>query len=415
MVRVKTAVFPGKRDAVVDREKGNGVEGFMKKQKIRIFIMTHRSFTPPSDPMYVPLQVGRANQDPLGYLRDDLGDHISDLNAYYSELTGVYWLWKNYTDTDIIGICHYRRYLIAEDGHLYREADFARLLSAYDMVVTKKLELRMPYYDGFASTHDEKDLIETERVVAEKYPSYAPLFHRMVHQKETYFANMMVCSKQLYDQYCTWLFDILFEVQKRIDTTGYDNYRKRVYGFLSEFLLTVWIEKNGLHVYESCVGMSSEKYETEQIKQRLAVYFANQDIAGAKQYFLQQLDKRPDVLMEASDIRGELKLCMQVISTCEYEKQRGEITMVERGMSFEELLAQMKELNRFMERLTGENPDQLQQNGGSQPLEFTPDSDVGKQVFTYVREHPVSLTAAGIAGVVVGKLCCPTSQSVSEH
>ena len=177
----------------------------------------------------------------------------------------------------------------------------------------------------------------------------------------------------------------------------------------------MWIEKNGLHVYESCVGMSSEKYETEQIKQRLAVYFANQDIAGAKQYFLQQLDKRPDVLMEASDIRGELKLCMQVISTCEYEKQRGEITMVERGMSFEELLAQMKELNRFMERLTGEYPDQLQQNGGSQPLEFTPDSDVGKQVFTYVREHPVSLTAAGIAGVVVGKLCCPTSQSVSEH
>lgn len=375
----------------------------MKKRKIQIFTMTHKSFTPPPDPIYVPLQVGRANQEPLGYLRDDLGDNISHLNAYYSELTGVYWLWKNCTDTDIIGICHYRRYLIAEDGRLYRADDFARLLAEYDMIVTKKLELRTSYYDGFASTHDEKDLVETERVVAEKYHSYAPLFHQMVHQKETYFANMMVCSKQLYDQYCAWLFDILFEVQKRIDTTGYDNYRKRVYGFLSEFLLTVWIEKNGLRVYESCVGMSSEKYETEQIKQQLAVYFANQDIAGAKQYFLQQLDKRPDVLMEASDIRGELKLCMQIISTCEYEKQSGGITMVERGLTFGELLAQMKELNRFMERLADVYPDQLQQTGGKQPWGFAPGSDVEKQVSAYVQKHPVSVTAAQIAGVVVEK------------
>ena len=38
----------------------------MKKQKIRIFTMTHKSFTPPPDPMYVPLQVGRAGHGPLG-------------------------------------------------------------------------------------------------------------------------------------------------------------------------------------------------------------------------------------------------------------------------------------------------------------------------------------------------------------
>lgn len=355
----------------------------MKKQNIRIFVMTHKAFTPPPDPMYVPLQVGSACHPSLGCLSDHTGDHISDLNAYYSELTGMYWLWKNDKDTDMIGICHYRRYLIAEDGHLYQYNDIEHLLSRYDMIVTKKLELRMPYYDGFAATHDEKDLIETERVVAEKYPDYAPLFHEMVHKKETYFANMMVCRKQLYDAYCTWLFDILFEVQRRIDTTGYDNYRKRVYGFLSEFLLTVWIVKNQLHVYESCVGMSCEKRETEEMKQALAVYFQQQDILGAKQYFLHQLEKRPDVLMEASDIHGELKLCMQIISTCEYEKKRGERTMLERGMSFEELLTHMKNLNRFI--------DQLE------------DMDKENEIRNYVAEHPVSATAAEIAGIVLGK------------
>lgn len=351
--------------------------------KIQIFAMTHKAFTPPPDAMYVPLQVGRACHEPLGYLGDDTGENISNLNAYYSELTGVYWLWKNFHAADIVGICHYRRYLIAEDGHLYNEADIKSLLSAYDMIVTKKLELRMPYYDGFAATHDEKDLIATERVVAAKYPAYAPLFHEMVHLKETYFANMMVCSKELYDAYCTWLFDILFEVQRCIDTTGYDNYRKRVFGFLSEFLLTVWIAKNQLKVYESCVGMSAEKCETQEIKKQLSVYFAKQDTAGAKQYVLKELDKRPDVLMEASDIRGELKLCMQVISTCEYEKRRGEVSMLERGMAFEELLAQMRNVNRFVERLE-ENCSMA-------------------QIQEFVKRHPVSMTAVEIAGIVEGK------------
>ncbi len=352
-------------------------------KKIQIFAMTHKAFTPPPDPVYVPLQVGRASHEPLGYTGDDTGDHISDLNAYFSELTGVYWLWKNNHDTDIIGICHYRRYLISEDGRLYTNADIERLLAQYDIIVTKKLELRMSYYDGFASTHDEKDLVETERVVAEKYPEYAALFHDMVHKKETYFANMMICTKQLYDEYCTWLFDILFEVRRRIDTSGYDNYRKRVYGFLSEFLLTVWIVKNGLHVYESCVGMSGEKRETKEIKQQMSVFFAQNNIKGAKQYFLQELKKRPDVLMEASDIHGELKLCMQIISTCEYEQKRAELTMLDRGMDFEELLKVMKELNRFIEHLD--------------------ETDAALQIQEYVSKHPVSATAAEIAAIVAGK------------
>lgn len=358
--------------------------------KVQIFAMTHKAFVPPQDPMYVPLQVGRACHKPLGYAADHTGDSISALNAYYSELTGVYWLWKNYRDTDAVGICHYRRYFIAEDGHLYTKADIERLLLSYDMVVTKKLVLRMPYYDGFSATHDEKDLLETARVVEEKYPDYAPLFHKMVHERETYFANMMICRKPLYDKYCAWLFDILFEVQKRTDPTGYDNYRKRVYGFLSEFLLTVWIAKNNLHVYESCVGMSAEKSETEEIKLQLSAYFAKKDIPGAKKYLLDALDTRPDLLMEASDIRGELKLCMQVIATCEYEQSRGELPILEQGMPFAELLKQLRQLNQFVERLCGEEPD------------LAADAEAfRKKLRVYTDAHGLSTTAGEISAQVI--------------
>ena len=104
--------------------------------------------------------------------------------------------------------------------------------------------------------------------------------------------------------------------------------------------------------------MSAEKSETEEIKKQLSVYFEKQDIA--KRYLLTELDRRPDVLMEASDIRGELKLCMQVIATCEFEASRNETLLVARGMSFDELLEQLKQLNRFVVQQE-ENSDERQQ------------------------------------------------------
>lgn len=51
------------------------------------------------------------------------------------------------------------------------------------------------------------------------------------------------------------------------------------------------------------------------MKEQLAGYFARRDVDGAKAYFLERRKERPDVLMEASDVTGELRLCMQVIAT----------------------------------------------------------------------------------------------------
>ena len=87
--------------------------------KTKIFVMTHKKFQQPKDKeLYIPLHVGRKLGKNLGYMGDDTGDSISNRNPLYGELTGMYWLWKNYTDTDYIGICHYRRYFFDENGKL---------------------------------------------------------------------------------------------------------------------------------------------------------------------------------------------------------------------------------------------------------------------------------------------------------
>lgn len=317
---------------------------------VKMFTMTHKKFEEPKDRMYIPLQVGRALSKDLGYLTDDTGDHISKRNASYSELTGVYWVWKNETLADYVGICHYRRYLINPFGRIFSEPELLDILQEYDLITSKRLHYDYTYYEGYADAHNIKDLIMTGEVIKEYYPEYYKHFNRLVHAKESYFGNIMVASKPMFDAYAKWLFTILMEVEKRIDISSYDDYHKRVFGFISEFLLLVWVETNQLKAYECMVGMSGEKTETKEIKDRLAIFFKEKDIEGAKQYFMECYQKRPDVLLEASDTTGELKLSMQVITTCENETMNGLPTTLEYVNEYTDLMLYFRNLNGIINR-----------------------------------------------------------------
>ncbi|MCI8634870.1 MAG: DUF4422 domain-containing protein [Eubacterium sp.] len=312
---------------------------------VRIFSITHKPFTPPADPMYIPLHVGRANAADFGFQGDDTKDNISSLNPYFCELTGMYWLWKNYHESDFIGICHYRRYLIDENGSLYTAPRLEELLTHYDMITTKLLTLTCSYYDGFGENHHLKDLITTGDVIREKYPKYAKTFDTLVHGTHTYFGNIFITSKERYDSYCSWLFDILFEVQRRTDFTGYNDYNKRLFGFLSEFLQTVWVRHNSLRVLECKVGMIGEKYETRKLREQMAAFLEKRDYEQAGQYFLACYQKRPDVLMEASDVTGELRLCMQIISTCSYEDAMYQTCILDKIRGYDSLISHFHRLN----------------------------------------------------------------------
>ncbi len=312
---------------------------------VTIFTMTHKKFPAPGDPVYVPLQVGRAKAEDLGYIGDDTGVNISEKNCFYGELTGVYWVWKNIKTSGYVGICHYRRYFCTEEGRIFTQRDYQELLSDCDMITSKLLKLNFSYYEGYAGDYNIRDLEAVEEVIRQFYPAYYETFEKLVHGKGTYFGNMMVCRKELYDAYCEWLFGIFEKAEEKIDASGYDDYHKRVYGFLSEFLLYVWTRAQGLKVCECKVGMTGEKRETAEIKDRLSGYFMKKDIAGAKAYMLACLEKRPDVLMEASDITGELKMAMQVIAVSELEKEAYGSSTIDRIQDFGALMAHFRKLN----------------------------------------------------------------------
>ena len=52
---------------------------------------------------------------------------------------------------------------------------------------------------------------------------------------------MFIFKKEIFDNYCTWLFDILQKHEQKFDCADYNPYGYRVSGFLAERLLGVYI------------------------------------------------------------------------------------------------------------------------------------------------------------------------------
>lgn len=306
---------------------------------VRIYVMAHKAFEEPKNPIYIPMQVGAALHEPLGYLGDDTGDNISARNPNYSELTGLYWLWKNAPGCDITGLCHYRRYFLKEDGELLTAADYERLLKEYDMIVTSRLEYQQgeTIYEKYSEKHYARELDLTREAVEKYYQEYLESYDKVMQGSFMYFANMMVTSQKLMNDYAKWLFTLLFEVERKLDMTGYDDYDRRVFGFIAERLLLVWILHNGLTVYESRVGLMGEKSETREVIDYAGQLLSRGDCDEVVEYLEKVNDKRPDLFFKDSDTRGELAEIYMFAEVMAAEARKGKRNLAEYSLDYKKL------------------------------------------------------------------------------
>jgi Fe-S cluster biosynthesis and repair protein YggX len=229
----------------------------------RIYVITHKKFQAPQEDGYIPLQVGRALGEDLGYLGDDTGDNISAKNKSFCELTGVYWIWKN-VSCDIVGICHYRRFFV-KDKTLLSQKQIEEILQTYDAItVHSGLTPCENLWIHYGECHYEKDLQVVRDIIQEKYPDYLDAFDLSMHCNLLSLGNMIITRKDTFDRYCAWLFDILFEAEQRIDISAYDDRQKRIFGFLSERLMRVWLSNQTLKIHEEDLFMVEEDKLAEE-------------------------------------------------------------------------------------------------------------------------------------------------------
>lgn len=237
---------------------------------IKILVATHKKYWMPNDDVYLPIHVGREGKEDLGYMGDNTGENISNKNANYCELTGLYWAWKN-LEFDYIGLCHYRRYFSTIDSigevevyknfddvgkYILKRKECEQLLKDYDIILPKKYFMeRLTVYEQYKKYQPIKDLDECYIVIKKLYPEYKEAFENVMNRRYFYICNMFISNKEYFNKYIEWLFNILIEVEKHIDITNYDDRQKRVFGYLSERLFNVWLEKESFKAKELTMFM----------------------------------------------------------------------------------------------------------------------------------------------------------------
>lgn len=257
---------------------------------IKIMVAAHKPYWMPTESCYLPVHVGHALHPGtnLGFIGDDTGDNISAKNPHYCELTAIYWAWKNLV-ADYVGLVHYRRYFTrreardveARKNEILTAAEWEGILADFPIVVPKKrryyIETNRSHYNH---AHHPDGLDCAEHYIRVAWPEYLPAFERVMNRTGAHMFNMFVMRKDLFDDYCTWLFEILAAVETRVDLTGWDAYESRIYGFVSELLLDVWLEKNGIAYREQNVSF----LEPQDWLKKGGAFLKRKFLSGNKKY-----------------------------------------------------------------------------------------------------------------------------------
>lgn len=193
--------------------------------------------------------------------------HISQLNPYFCELTALYFAWKNpalLENPDYIGLFHYRRVL-----DFTRDSLFARLkraltpqsralqkyslhkipafLAAHapDIITPTPLNLapHLDFYETYRQDHVIADFDLALDYIRAHYPEMQPSLEATIFGKgaAVFYCNVMIMRREIFEEYCAWLFDVLFAILPRIDCRNRDKYQARAFGFLAERLSNVFV------------------------------------------------------------------------------------------------------------------------------------------------------------------------------
>ena len=271
----------------------------VNKKKINIFTVYHKPSMLYKSNIVTPIHAGREiafskskdgsiNADDYKWLEDNMigdniGDNISVKNRFYNETTVLYWILKNCT-SPVVGLMHYRRLFDFSsmvnnsknktilDSCNIKPSIIKNVLSEYDIILPNKLNFGdETVYSQYAKYHCIEDLQLAIDIVKEKYPQMAFYADNLIEINCGYFFNMLITKKDVFDKYAEYLFDVLFELSKRLPPREERNlYQQRIEAFLAERISTIYfnymIAECGLKVKEVPVVHVENKAEASRFK-----------------------------------------------------------------------------------------------------------------------------------------------------
>lgn len=235
-------------------------------------ILYHRKMDYPlwDNEIWTPLEVGAALREPVYDfgLRDNEGDNISDWNNFFAETTGIYWNWKHLTGKKYAGNIQFRRRF---DINTYEELE--DIFKEHRVIATRPLRFASTVEQQYACCHNATDLEAIKIITLTLYPEYEASWNKYIEEgHQLWYSNGFIMREEDYDQYCEWLFSILFsfiasmkwetpeDIRKWVEgqiknhqRPNIDNkrspdnavaYQSQLGGFLSERLWTLYLQHN---------------------------------------------------------------------------------------------------------------------------------------------------------------------------
>ncbi len=263
-------------------------------KKLLIVAAYHKQAYVPNSDIILPMQVGASvAKVQLNMVKDNVGENISELNPYYCELTALYSLWRNYSDVEYYGLCHYRRFFSYRHrnfaNHFFQDVSYygAKLVHVfktsirysklpYILVSERNLNFEIEkfekqilkeitanrfdfYYTNeivnseytnywkFAFICGSKSLDELRNIIEKYYPDYLNALDETYNSHELHSANMVILRRGLFEKYADFLFSILNQHLKKflpIELQSASCYMYlRQSGYLAEILTDVFVRK----------------------------------------------------------------------------------------------------------------------------------------------------------------------------
>lgn len=263
----------------------------------KVFICYNKIYPILKSDILEPIQTGKEQSIfSLDIVADNTNDNISVKNPYFCELTATYWIWKN-VKADIVGLFHYRRFLnfINAETKVHNltnnfasqygitKSNINSILKDYDLIVPVKTKrTKISVYDYYKREHFASDMDLVLDIIKQKYPSdYKIAENELKNNSQMFIGNLLIANKHVFDVYAEWLFSILFEVEKQIqpEVLQRDVYQQRVYGFLAERLMGVFIATHSnLKVKQLPMIFVEEdkkkyrKYKFRQLKRKIFAF-----------------------------------------------------------------------------------------------------------------------------------------------
>ena len=100
---------------------------------------------------------------------------------------------------------------------------------------------------------------KTSEIIQASYPQYLVKYDEVMKRRKAHMFNMFIMKRDAFDSYCAFIFGVLSKLENKIDISNYSVQEARVYGYISELLMDVWLETNAYKYTEVAWGQIGGK------------------------------------------------------------------------------------------------------------------------------------------------------------